>query len=63
MDLHGNWTLKSELWTCESTLLSPSHFCYPIECTNTVTCCKTHLERRPSLYEAWKKMTVATNEK
>ena len=42
VDLHGIWTLKSELWDCESALLSLSHVYYPIKCIDIAACCRTH---------------------
>jgi len=45
VDLRDILIWKRELRACEYALFSPSHLCFPSECTNTVVCYRTHLKR------------------
>ena len=60
VDLHGTWTVKSELWACESPVSTPSYLYYPVECVNISARCKIHPKgRHPST--KLEKITVAVN--
>jgi len=54
LDLRGTWTVKSELWACESAFSSPSYLYYLVKCINIAACYKIHPKRLSSLDKAWK---------